>query len=98
MPRHWRSDALALLVFVVAGVLTHDASAGAFVRDLLCFELAWFALSRLPLVARWLVGVTAAVAVRAAFVGHFSAAFYGVALAFTALFVLLGRALLRDRV
>ena len=98
MPRHWRSDALALLVFVVAGVLTHDASIGAFVRDLLCFEVAWFALSRLPFVARWLAGVTAAVAVRAAFVGHFSAAFYAVALAFTALFLLLGRALLRDRV
>ena len=98
MPRHWRSDALALLVFVVAGVLTHDASIGAFVRDLLCFEVAWFALYRLPFVARWLAGVTAAVAVRAAFVGHFSAAFYAVALAFTALFLLLGRALLRDRV
>ena len=85
-------------MFVTIGVLTHDSSLGAFVRDLLCFELAWFALSRLPLVVRWLVGVTAAVAVRAAFVGHFSVAFYLVALAFTALFLLLGRALLRHRV
>jgi hypothetical protein len=41
--------------------------------------------------------VTAAVAVRAAFVGHFSVAFYGVALAFTAAFVVLGRTLLRWR-
>ena len=80
------------------GVLTHEASFGAWIRDLLCFELAWFALYRVPLVPRWLVGVTAAVAVRAAFVGHFSVAFYVVALSFTAAFVLLGRALLRYRV
>jgi hypothetical protein len=42
--------------------------------------------------------VTLAVAVRAAFVGHFSVAFYLVALAFTALLVGLGRALFRNRV
>jgi hypothetical protein len=77
--------------------LTHDASFTAFIRDLLCFELAWFALYRLPFVARWAVGVTAAVAVRAVIVGHFSFAFYLVALAFTAAFLLLGRALLRHR-
>ena len=38
-----------------------------------------------------------AVAVRALFVGHFAVDFYGVALAFVAVFVLLGRALLRYR-
>ena len=90
-------DAAALAVFVTIGVLTHDASFAAWLRDLLCFELAWFALWRLPLPARWLVGVTAAVAVRAAFVGHFSAAFYGVALAFTAIFLAIGRAAVRVR-
>ena len=79
-------------------MLTHDSSFTAWIRDLLCFELGWFALWRLPLVARWLVAVTLAVAVRAAFVGHFSVAFYLVALGFTAAFVLLGRALLRNRV
>ena len=79
------------------GVLTHESSFTAWIRDLLCFELAWFALYRLPLLARWLVGVTAAVAVRAAIVGHFSVAFYLVALAFSAAFVLLGRTLLRWR-
>jgi hypothetical protein len=84
-------DAVALAVFVTVGVLTHDASFTAWIRDLLCFELGWFALWRLPLPGRWLVGVTAAVAVRAAFVGHFSVAFYLVALAFTAAFVALGR-------
>src|SRR3954468_15814451 len=54
-------DAVALLVFVTIGVLTHDSSFVAFVRDLLCFELAWFALYRLPLSLRWLLGVTFAV-------------------------------------
>ena len=73
------------------GVLTHDSSFGAFVRDLLCFELAWFALYRLPLPLRWLLGVTLAVAVRAAIVGHFAVDFWLVALAFTALFVAAGR-------
>jgi hypothetical protein len=82
---------------VTIGVLTHDASVTAFVRDLLCFELAWFALYRLPLPLRWLLGVTLAVGVRAAFIGHFSPPFYGVALGFTAVFVLLGRGLLRLR-
>ena len=91
------SDAVALLAFVTVGVLTHDSSFLAWLRDLLCFELAWFALWKLPLPLRWLLGVTIAVAVRAAFVGHFSPAFYGVALAFVAVFVLLGRALLRYR-
>ena len=91
------ADALALLVFVTVGALTHETSFTAWIRDLLCFELAWLALWRVPLPVRWLLGVTAAVAVRAAFVGHFSVAFYGVALGFTAVFVLLGRALLRHR-
>ena len=80
------------------GVLTHGSSFLDWLRDLALFEAAWFALYRLPLVARWLLAVTAAVAVRAAIVGHFSVAFYLVALAFTAAFVLLGRALLRHRV
>lgn len=80
---------------MTVGVLTHDASVTAWVRDLLCFELAWLALRRLPLPARWLVGVTAAVSVRAAFVGHFSVAFYLVALAFTAVFLALGRTAVR---
>jgi hypothetical protein len=75
-------DALALLVFVTIGVLTHGSSFGAWLRDLAIFEAAWFLLRR-----NWLLAVTAAVAVRAAFVDHFSVAFYLVALAFTALFV-----------
>jgi hypothetical protein len=87
------ADAAALAVFVTIGVLTHGASFGAWLRDLLVFELSWFALWWLPLPARWLAGITAAVAVRAAFVGHFSVAFLVVALAFTAAFIALGRTL-----
>jgi len=83
---------------VTIGVLTHGSSLWAWLRDVAIFEAAWFMLFRLPLVLRWLVGITAAVAVRAASVGHFSVAFWLVALAFSALFVLLGRALFRDRV
>jgi hypothetical protein len=80
-------DAAALAVFVTIGVLTHGSSFRAWLRDVVIFEAAWFLLWKLPLVARWLVAVTAAVAVRAAFVGHFSVSFYLVALAFTALLV-----------
>jgi hypothetical protein len=80
---------------VTIGVLTHGSSFLDWVRDLVIFEAAWFALYRLPVVLRWLVGITAAVAVRAAFVGHFSVAFWLVALAFTALFVACSRLLWR---
>jgi hypothetical protein len=99
-PRTAAADAVALLVFVAIGVATHGASATAFVRDLLCFELAWLAVARATrgrFLPTWLPAVTIAVAVRAAFVGHFAADFYGVALGFTALLVLPTRALLRHR-
>jgi hypothetical protein len=92
------TDVVALLVFVAIGVTTHEASAAACVRDLLCFELAWLAVARVTrgrFLPTWLVGVTLAVSVRAALVGHFSASFYGVALGFTALLVLAARALSR---
>jgi hypothetical protein len=84
----------------VIGVTTHESSVTAFVRDLLCFELAWFAVARVTggrFLPTWLLGVTLAVGVRASIVGHLPGAFYGVALGFCALFVLLGRALLRLR-
>ena len=84
---------------MAVGVAKHEASVTAFVRDLLCFELAWFAVARVTrgrFLPTWPVAPTLAVAVRAAFVGHFSLPFYGVALGFTALLVLLGRALRRS--
>jgi hypothetical protein len=88
------ADAIALTVFVVIGVLTHESSVTALVRDLLLFLGCWFAaaLALRRLLPTWLIGVTAAVLIRAAIVGHFAADFYGVALAFTLLFVLLARA------
>jgi hypothetical protein len=99
-------DAVALVVFVAVGVATHGASGGAFVRDMLCVLGGWFAAAlalRLyrrggwrRLAATWLLGVTAGIAVRAALVGHFAADFYAVALAFTALFILIARAVARQ--
>ena len=80
------------------GVLTHGSSFLDWLRDVALFEAAWFALYRAPLVVRWLGGITAAVAVRAAIVGHVSVAFWLVALGVGGAFVLLGRALLRHRV
>ena len=94
-------DAAALVVFVAVGVATHDASVGAFFRDAACVLGGWFAVAMAVglyrgrgwrrLVATWLVGVSAGVLVRAAFVGHVAYDFWGVALAFTALFVLAAR-------
>ena len=98
-------DAAALLVFVVVGVLTHGASADAFVRDLLCILGGWFAAALVfrlyvrggwwRLGTTWLAGISAGVLVRAAIVGHLAVDFWGVALAFTALFVLAARGLRR---
>jgi Protein of unknown function (DUF3054) len=87
------ADAIALAAFVVIGVLTHGSSVTALVRDLLIFLGCWFAaaLALRRLLPTWLVGITAAVLIRAAIVGHFAADFYGIALAFTLLFVLVGR-------
>ena len=96
-------DAAALVVFVVVGVLTHDASATAFLRDVLCILGGWFVAatavrlytrgSRWRLAVTWLAGITAGVFVRAAIVGHVAYDFWGVALGFTALFVLAARVL-----
>ena len=94
-------DAAALTVFVVVGVLTHGASVGAFFRDLACILGGWFAAALvLRLYARggwrqlagtWALGISVGVLARAAFVGHIAYDFWGVALAFTALFVLAAR-------
>ena len=99
-------DAAALVVFVVVGVLTHGASAGAFGRDLLCILGGWFVAAavvrlyarggRWRLAVTWLAGISAGVLVRAAIVGHLAFDFWGVALGFTALFVLVARALRRS--
>jgi hypothetical protein len=102
------ADAIALAAFVAIGVLTHDSSVTALVRDLLVFLGCWFAValairlyarpSWTRLLATWLTGITAAVLIRAAFVGHWAGDFYGIALAFTLLFVLAARAVSRRSV
>ncbi len=101
------TDAVALVVFVAIGVLTHDASATAFVRDLACILGGWFVIAlavRLytragwwRLVVTWLAGVSLGVLVRAAIVGHVAVDFWAIALAFTALFLIATR-LLRNLV
>lgn len=90
-----------MTAFAVIGVLTHGSSITALVRDLLLFLGCWFAAafalrlyvrpSWARLLATWLIGISAAVLIRAAIVGHFAGDFYGVALAFTLLFVLAAR-------
>ena len=94
-------DAFALVVFVAAGVATHGASVAAFGRDAGCFLGAWLAVAfaaRLyvrggwqRLAVTWLVGVSAGVFIRAAIVDRWPGAFYGVALAFTAVLVAVAR-------
>ena len=98
-------DAAALLVFVVVGVFTHGASASAFFRDAACILGGWLVAAVMfrlyvrggwwRLAATWLVGVSAGVLVRAVIVGHVAFDFWGVALGFTALFVLAARGLRR---
>ena len=98
-------DAAALLVFVAVGVLNHGAPVGAFFRDAACILVGWFAVAvvsqlyqrgtRRRLAATWLAGISAGVLIRAAIVGHLAVDFWGVALGFTALFVLAARGLRR---
>lgn len=104
------SDAAALVVFAVVGLLSHHGavSARGLARDALPLLGCWFAaalafrLYRRPsatrLLATWAVGITAGVLVRALVLGHalngHEAAFLGVALAFTLVFVVALRTVL----
>jgi hypothetical protein len=103
------SDAAAIVLFAVVGLLSHHGSvAGSgLARDALPLLGGWFSAALLlglytrpgplRLVATWLCGITAGVALRAVLLGHTQAgkeaAFLAVALAFTLLFVLGGRLL-----
>jgi hypothetical protein len=98
------ADAAAILLFAVLGLLAHDGgvSGRGLARDALPLLGGWFAAglllrlytrpAPLRLVATWLAGITAGVAVRATVLGHThaakEAAFLAVALAFTLLFAL----------
>jgi hypothetical protein len=101
-------DAAALLVFVAIGIAQHrgDAIVPTFLRTALPLVVAWFAVAavagtyRRPtlrtMLVTWIVAVPAGLLLRTAWVGspHGSeiAVFVGVGLAFTLLFLLLGRA------
>lgn len=112
------SDGAALIVFAIVGLLSHHGTVTAtgLARDALPLLGCWFAAAlafRLyvrpspgRLLATWATGITAGVLVRALILGRtlngHEAAFLGVALTFTLLFVVvlrvLGGSLLRDRV
>lgn len=97
------ADLLALVAFTTVGLLSHDraVSASGYARDLLPLAAAWglvaLALgtyrrrSTPRLVATWALGVPLGILIRAAALDRSldgkEAAFLGVALAFTALFV-----------
>ncbi len=101
------ADAAAIVLFAVVGLLAHHGgvSGRGLARDALPLLGGWFAAAllarlytrpaRLRLAATWLGGIALGVTVRAAVLGHTGvgkeAAFLGVALAFTLLFVLAAR-------
>lgn len=104
------ADAAAVALFATVGLLSHrgGVSATGYARDLLPVLGGWLAAAAalgtyrqrsLPrLLATWIAGVTAGIVVRAAVLGRSldgkEAAFLGVALAFTLLFVVAVRAAL----
>ncbi len=101
------ADAAAIVVLTLIGLLSHHGALNGrgFARDAVPLLAGWFAAALLVrlytrpalrrLVATWLLGITAGVAIRAAILGRThpgkEAAFLGVALAFTAVFVLVAR-------
>jgi len=103
------SDAAAIVVFAVVGLLSHDASASAFARDALPLLGGWFAASlatrlyQRPTLSRllltWAAGITAGVLVRALILGRqldrHQAAFLATSLVFTLLFVVALRVTVR---
>ena len=100
------SDGAAIVVFAVVGLLSHHASAAAFVHDALPLLLGWFAVavavqlyvrpSVRRLLVTWIVGIASGVLLRALILGRHldgkQAAFLGTSLVFTLLFVLALRA------
>jgi hypothetical protein len=72
------SDALAILVFVTIGQLSHHGgvSATGYAEDALPFLACWFAASAAfhgRFLPTWLVGVSAGVLLRAAILSHWYA-------------------------
>jgi Protein of unknown function (DUF3054) len=104
-------DAVALLVFVVVGLLQHEEGAdpGLFVRNAVPLLAAWFVAARVVgtyrrpaagvLLLTWALAVPVGLLVRTAWVGSPHGTqilvFLGVGLAFTLAFLVAGRALVR---
>jgi hypothetical protein len=105
------ADAVALVVFVLVGIRSHHeiGALDAFFRNAVPLEAMWFAVAvvsrayRRPglrtLLWTWIVAVPAALVVRSLWVGSPSGVrlltFLGVGMAFTLLFLLAGRAIVR---
>jgi hypothetical protein len=103
------ADALALVVFVLAGIRSHDeiGTLDLFLRNAVPLEVAWFAVAlvsgayRRPgvrtLLWTWIVAVPTALVVRSLWVGSPTGTrllvFLSIGLVFTMLFLLAGRAL-----
>lgn len=101
------ADAVALMVFVLAGIRSHHevGALDLFLRNAVPLEVAWFAVSTLSgayrrpgirtLLWTWIVAVPAGLVVRSIWVGSPSGSrllvFVGIGLAFTLLFLLAGR-------
>ena len=101
------ADAVALMVFVAAGIRSHHevGALDLFLRNAVPLEVAWFAVSivaatyRRPgirtLLWTWVVAVPAGLIVRSIWVGSPSGSrllvFVGIGMAFTLVFLLAGR-------
>lgn len=101
------TDAIALLVFVVAGIRSHHevGARDLFLRNAVPLEVAWFTVSavaatyRRPgirtLLRTWIVAVPLGLVVRSMWVGSPTGSrllvFVAIGLAFTLLFLLAGR-------
>jgi Protein of unknown function (DUF3054) len=101
------ADAVALMVFVVAGIRSHHevGALDLFLRNAVPLEVVWFAVStvaatyRRPgirtLLRTWVVAVPTGLIVRSIWVGSPSGSrllvFVGIGMAFTLVFLLAGR-------
>ena len=101
------ADAIALMVFVVAGIRSHHevGALDLFLRNAVPLEVAWFAVSavaatyrrlgRRTLLWTWIIAVPMGLVVRSIWVGSPSGArllvFVAIGLVFTLLFLLAGR-------